>query len=141
MAILNYTTSIKCEKSIMEIQQVLVSHGATKIVTDYENGIPKALTFGLVMNSNLVAFSLPANHQGVLRAMKKDGKVPKKLLTDEQALKVSWRIILTWTKAQMALVEAELADVAEVFLPYAVTKNGGTLYNEIEKSGLLLLKA
>jgi hypothetical protein len=34
MAILNYTTSIKCEKTIMEIQQCLVKHGATKIVTD-----------------------------------------------------------------------------------------------------------
>jgi hypothetical protein len=124
----------------MEIQQVLVQQGATKIVTDYDYGIPKALTFGLMMNGNLVAFSLPANYNGVLKAMKNDGKVPKRLLTEEQALKVSWRIILTWVKAQMALVEAELADVAEVFLPYAVTKNGGTLYNEIEASGMLLLK-
>mgnify|MGYP000250575175 CR=1 FL=1 len=124
----------------MEIQQVLVQQGATKIVTDYDCGIPKALTFGLMMNRNLVAFSLPANYNGVLKAMKNDGKVPKRLLTEEQALKVSWRIILTWVKAQMALVEAELADVAEVFLPYAVTRNGGTLYNEIEASGMLLLE-
>lgn len=138
--IISYTTSINCEKTIMEIQKVLVSHGATKIVTDYENGIPNALTFCLSMGENLFAFSLPANYEGVLRAMKNDGKIPKKFLSEEQALKVSWRIILTWTKAQMALVEAELADVAEVFLPYAVTKNGGTLYNEIEASGMLLLK-
>lgn len=123
----------------MEIQQVLVKQGATKIVTDYENGIPKALTFGLMMNGNLVAFSLPANYNGVLKAMKNDGKVARRLLTEEQALKVSWRIILTWVKAQMALVEAELADVAEVFLPYAVTKNGNTLYGEIESTGILLL--
>jgi len=141
MAILNYTTSIKCEKSLMEITQVLVKQGATKIVTDYENGIPKALTFGLVMNGNLVAFSLPANYNGVLRAMKNDGKVAKRLLTEDQALKVSWRIILTWVKAQMALVEAELADVTEVFLPYAITKNGVTLYSEIESSGILLLES
>ena len=124
----------------MEITQVLVRQGATKIVTDYEDGIPKSMTFGLMMNGNLVAFSLPANYNGVLKAMKNDGKVARRLLTEEQALKVSWRIILTWVKAQMALVEAELADVAEVFLPYAVTKNGGTLYNEIEASGMLLLK-
>lgn len=137
MAILNYTTKIKSEKTIMEIQQILVKHGATKIVTDYENGIPSAVTFGLIMNDNLVAFSLPANYKGVLNSMKKS-KAPKKFLTEEQAIKVSWRIIKDWVAAQMALVEAELADVAEVFLPYAITKNGNTLYKEIGNSDLLL---
>jgi hypothetical protein len=140
MAILNYTTSIKCEKTIMEIQQCLVKHGATKIVTDYNNQIPVAVTFCLQLNGNMVAYSLPANYKGVLNSMKKDPKVPRKLVTDEQALKVSWRIIKDWVEAQMALVEAELAEMAEVFLPYAITKNGNTLYKEIGNLGLLMLK-
>ncbi len=140
MAILNYTTSIKAEKTIMEIQECLVKHGATKIVTDYSYQIPTALTFCLMLNDNLVAFSLPANYNGVLKSMRKDKKVPKRLLTDEQALKVSWRIIKTWVEAQMAIVEARLADVAEVFLPYAVTKSGNTLYREIESNGMLMLQ-
>jgi hypothetical protein len=140
MAILNYTTSIASEKTIMEIQKCLVRHGATKIVTDYEGEVPKALTFCLMMDGNLLAFSLPANYSGVLKSMKNSPKVPKRLLTEEQALKVSWRIIKNWVEAQMALVEADLADVAEVFLPYAITKNGNTLYNEIASSGILLLE-
>lgn len=139
MAILNYTTSIKSEKTIMEIQQVLVRHGATKIVTDYTDQIPSAITFCLNMDSRVVAFALPANYSGVLKAMRKDSKVPKRLLCDEQALRVSWRIVKNWVEAQMALVEAQLADVAEVFLPYAVTKNGNTLYKEIGNSDVLLL--
>jgi hypothetical protein len=140
MAILNYTTQIKSEKSIMEIQQILVAHGATKIVTDYAAGIPVAVTFGLDLNGKIVAFSLPANYPGVLKAMKKSPKVPKRLLTEEQALKVSWRIIKDWVNAQMALVEADLADMAEVFLPYAITKKGNTLYKEIGQSDILLLE-
>nr|WP_299488636.1 hypothetical protein [uncultured Allomuricauda sp.] len=139
MAILNYTTSIACEKTIMEIQKCLVGHGATKIVTDYTGEVPTAVTFCLVLNGNLSAFALPANYSGVLKAMKGDKKVPRRLLTDEQALKVSWRIIKNWVEAQMAIVEAELADVAEVFLPYAITKNGTTLYKEIQSNGIPLL--
>jgi len=137
MAIKNYSTSIKCEKTIMEIQQCLVEHGATKITTDYTDSIPTAVTFCLVLNDNLVGFQLPANYAGVLRSMK-ESRLPKKLLTNEQALKVSWRIIKNWVEAQMALVEAELAEVAEVFLPYAITKSGTTLYKEIGNSDLLL---
>jgi len=38
------------------------------------------------------------------------------------------------------LVEAQLADIAEVFLPYAVTKKGSTLYQEIKGGTLQLLQ-
>lgn len=141
MAILNYTTSITCEKTIMEIQKCLVKHGATKIVTDYTDQIPTAVTFCLILNDKLVAFSLPANYSGVLKSMQNDPKVPKRLNTDEQALKVSWRIIKNWVEAQMAIVEAQLADIAEVFLPYAITKSGTTLYKEIESNGMLMIES
>lgn len=139
MAILNYTTAIAFEKTISEIQKCLVSHGATKIVTDYSNNLPTSVTFCLILDENMVAFTLPANYDGVLRAMKKDKKVPSRLCTDEQALRVSWRIIKDWVEAQMAIVEAQLAEMAEVFLPYAVTKSGTTLYKEIRQNGTLLL--
>ena len=71
--------------------------------------------------------------------MKKDSNIPRRLITQEQALKVSWRIVKDWVEAQMAIVEAELAEMAEVFLPYAVTKNGTTLYKEIQNNNMLML--
>jgi len=140
MAILNYTTSISCEKTIGEIMKCLVKHGATKIVTDYSENIPSAVTFCIKLNDNLVAFALPANYEGVLKAMQKDSKVPRRLLTKEQALRVSWRIVKDWVEAQMAIVEANLADLAEVFLPYAITKTGTTLYKEIKNNGMKMLQ-
>ena len=139
MPILNYTTQISFEKTIMEIQKILVEHGATKIITDYEDQLPKTITFCLNLDENIVGFVLPANYLGVLRAMKKNQKVARRLCTEEQALRVSWRIIKVWIEAQVALVQADLAEMAEVFLPYAITKTGKTLYKEIEKTGMLLL--
>lgn len=141
MAILNYTTSIDAEKTIGEITKCLVKHGASKIVADYSDGLPCAVTFCLNMDGNMVAFALPANYDGVLGSMKKDKKVPQRLCTKEQALRVSWRIVKDWVEAQMAIVEAKLANVDEVFLPYAVTKNGSTVYKEIKGSGMLMLSA
>lgn len=141
MPLLNYTTSIDFEKTIQEISRILVKHGATKISTDYRDNIPVAVTFCLTLNGTMIGFALPANYDGVLKAMQKDGKVPRKLLTKEQALRVSWRIIKDWTESQCALIEAKLADMAEIFLPYAITKNGNTLYKEIQTNGMLLLQA
>jgi hypothetical protein len=34
-----------------------------------------------------------------------------------------------------------LADIAEIFLPYAITKSGNTLYKEIESTGMLMLQS
>ena len=140
MAILNYTTSISCEKTISEIMKCLVSHGAMKIVTDYDGGIPCAVTFCLALNEKIVGFSLPANYNGVLKSMQKSKNIPRKLLTKEQAVRVSWRIIKDWVLAQMAIVDAQLAEISEVFLPYAITRSGLTLFKEIQNNGMKILE-
>ncbi|SDM40065.1 hypothetical protein [Pedobacter antarcticus] len=140
MAILNYTTKIDSIKTIGEITKCLVAHGAKKIVCDYDdNGIPVQVTFLIPINDDLVAYSLPANYIGVLRAMERNKKIPRAMCTKDQAVRVSWRIIKDWVESQMAIVEADLADLAEVFLPYALTKTGSTLYNSIKDNPKILL--
>lgn len=141
MPILNYTTKISPSKTIGEIQETLVAHGAKKIVCDYDdNGSPSAVTFGLLMANQMTYFSLPANYSGVLKAMEKDRKIPRSLCTREQSVRIAWRILKDWIEAQCAIIEAGLAEMPEVFLPYAVTKSGGTLYNEIKEGQHKLLQ-
>jgi hypothetical protein len=43
--LLNYTTEIPVEKTIGQIQQVLVKAHATSILTEYDNGAIKAIMF------------------------------------------------------------------------------------------------
>lgn len=71
--------------------------------------------------------------------MKNDNKVPRSLKTREQAARVAWRILKDWIFAQIAIVQAEQADMAEVFLPYAQNDLGETLYDRIKGSGFLQL--
>lgn len=139
MAILNYTTKISASRTIGEIQEILVTHGAKKIVCDYEGGIPSSVTFALMLNDQLVFFSLPANYVGILKAMKRDPGIKASFCTEAQAVKVAWRIIKDWIEAQCAIIEAGLAEMPEVFLPYAITKSGGTLYKEIQSNTQMLL--
>lgn len=141
MAISKYTTTIEAGKTVGEIQQFLASHGAKKIVIDYDDdNNPFAITFMVMVKLNPMFFSLPSKYDGVLKAMDKDKSVPAKLRTKEQALRVSWRIIKDWIVAQMSIIEAELASMEEVFLPYAVTKDGETFFNKLEKSNFKLLE-
>lgn len=140
MAILNYTTKIDSYKTITEIQQILSKGGAKKMIIDNDsNNNPVSLTFCIEWNGVMTAFNLPCNFAGVLKSMSRNKKVPRSLCNEEQALRVGWRILKDWTAAQLAIVESELASLAEVFLPYAVTKNGKTLYKYIQDDNQKLL--
>jgi hypothetical protein len=68
--------------------------------------------------------------------MERDRNVPRSKCTEAQAKRVAWRIVKDWVAAQMAIVDAQLADVAEVFLPYAITRTGLTVYQEAQKNGI-----
>jgi hypothetical protein len=140
MAILNYTTVVSASKTVGEINEILAKNKARKITMDNdEEGNPTALTFCIVHNEQLIAFSLPCNWQGVLKAMTKDPNVPRKFETKEQAIRVAWRIIKDWVHAQMAIIEAEQATMAQVFLPYAITRDGKTVYDFLSSDSTLFL--
>lgn len=141
MAILNYTTKIDSYKTITEIQKTLGKHGANKMIIDTDlDGNPTSLTFCISWGGMPTAFNLPCNFEGVLKALKYDTKVAKKLKTEEQALRVGWRILKDWVEAQLAIVKADMASIQEVFLPYVVTKTGTTLYKHLEEDKQLLLE-
>lgn len=140
MAILNYTTKISAGKTVGEIQALLAKAGCRKIVTDFdEQGEPAALTFMVPVREQPVFFALPANVEGVRLAMQKDRKIPRSACSTDQARRVAWRIIKDWCEAQLAIIAAGQAALPEVFLPYAVGKDGQTLYKSLEAGNLKLL--
>jgi hypothetical protein len=139
MPILNYTTKISHSKTVGEISECLSAHGARRIAVDYEDGLPMALAFCIELNAQDVFFQLPCRWKGVLSVMERDKKVPRNLCNKDQALRVSWRILKDWVEAQMAAVEAEIASIPEVFLPYALTANGQTVFEKISSNPKLLL--
>lgn len=136
MAILNYTTSIAAEKTASEIQMKLVKANACAVLSEYENCVLSHLSFKVSTVHGEMAFRLPANIDGVLRAMQRDPKVPGKLKTRDQAARVAWRIVKDWVEAQLAIIEAEMATLPQVFLPYMQTDTGETVYQRFEKQGL-----
>lgn len=102
---------------------------------DYdETGDPIGLTFGLLVEGQILGFQLPANIDGVLAAFKRE-----KIKVDrEQAKRTAWRNIRDWVLAQMAFVEAGNVQADEVFLPYLTDGRGTTLYTAF-RSGQLAL--
>lgn len=140
MAILNYTTTISAQKTAMEIMQKLSSAGAQAILTEYDaDGFLNAMSFRILTPHGMVFFRLPAHIKGIFKVLNADKKVPKRLKSNDQAARVAWRILKDWIEAQLAMVETGMAELPEVFLPYAQDKSGNTVYQSIKNTNFKML--
>lgn len=136
--ILNYTTKVPVDKTVSEIQRVLGAKGACRVSVDYSNGKASAVTFGLKIGPSEVGFRLPCNIGGVAQAVKKSKPGGSLWRDTAQVERIAWRIVKDWVEAQMALVEANQAEMAEVFLPYAVHSDGQTFFQHFKTNQLQL---
>ena len=141
MPLLNYTTSIKADKTISEITHKLSQFGAKTVTISYDDdNRPSSLSFSINVRDRMVSFQLPSRWEKVYLVMQDDKSIARQYKNSDQAIRTSWRIIRTWVFAQLAIIEAELAELAEVFLPYAISQDGDTLWEKISSGdGLTLL--
>lgn len=142
MPILNYTTSITVEKTTGEIQGKLAKAGAQAVMSEYDaEQVLCAVSFRMMCSGVMVSFRLPAQIDRIYVLLQRDDKVPRKLKTREQAARVAWRIIKDWIEAQLAIVEAEQAQMVEVFLPYAQNPTTGkTLFEQLAGDEFAMLE-
>jgi hypothetical protein len=137
MPIKNYSTTIDPMKTAAEVQALLARKGARSVHVLYDNGAPEAIEFSIIVREKVVEFRLPANHLRLFEIIKKDRNVPLKNRTVAQARRIAWRVLKDWVDAQLAIIEIGMVDLEEVFMPYAITNDGRTLYDAF-KSGHLL---
>ena len=135
MPLLNYTTKVNVYATLGEIQGVLVKHGAKKIMQDYDDaGRIIALTFSIETPAGMRGIRLPANVEAVHKVLGR-----QKVKCDrEQAERVAWRIVKDWVEAQMAILESEMVQIDEIFLPYMVNNQGQTLFQAYQANQLRL---
>lgn len=133
MALLNYTTKIDGWQTVGEIQQILAKAGATHVNVKMNQGEPEAVTFSIIYNGTPLNFLLPCNTGGILKYFRNLKGPEKDRLTksgfmarvEQNAHNIGWRIIKDWIAAQCALIEIDMATLAEVFLPYLVISPDG----------------
>jgi len=151
MRIANYTTEVPAMKSVGEIQDILVGHGARAIMIDYDGEVPTALAFIIKTPQRELPFRLPANVKQVEKILLNMRARPpetwhsdyKKVMdrVQKQSARVAWRILKDWVRAQMAILETEMVTIEQVFLPYLDVGGGKTLYDAMAERGFKQLGA
>jgi hypothetical protein len=142
MALLNYTTKIDPDKTAAEIARCLSMHGASAVMTEYdpEDGSVTALSFKITLNGDSMGFRLPCDWRPVQKVLELQRERNSRVdPSHTAAVRVAWRIVKDWVEAQMALVETHMVTTQDVFLPYAVMKDGRTLAQTVAENPKFLL--
>jgi len=142
MPIMNYTTEVSVSKSMGEVIGALTRRGVTRISTLFDDeSVPSGIAFTMKTEYGTREFELPVRTEGVLRAMTADPKIARSKCNPDQAARVAWRIAKDWLEAQAALIDAELATLDEVMVPYMIADSDGrTVYDLVRAEGLKALE-
>ena len=142
MPIKNYTTKIAADRTVAELSQLLARKGASGIMTSFgEDAKPVALKWRIKSKHGPLSFSMPVRIDAVYEVMTQQ----RVMATDaksrrEQAYRTAWRIIKDWVEAQLALLETEMVDFEEVFMPY-ILSGRETLYQAMSEGRVKALPA
>lgn len=134
MPLLNYTTKISAIRTAGEITTILTRAKVQAILQEFDKeGNLSALSFRINTEFGLMSYRLPGEAERVYKIICRDKILPYSKRSLEQARRVAWRIVKDWIEAQLALVQCGLVDLEQVFLPYAQTADGQTLYEKLKE--------
>lgn len=120
VAIKNESTTIAVDKTVGEVIGLLTRRGVMSVSTEFDEGKLVGLSFVMKTDYGPRMYKLPVHADGVRQVLRSNGAPPARQ-TPEHAAKVAWRIAKEWLEIQIALVDAGLAKLDEVMLPYMLT--------------------
>lgn len=136
MPIANYSTDVPVSRTIGHVSGMLVEHGARSFTTIFEDGEHVGVEFGIETEYGYMQYRMPVRISGVHAALQADRLVPASKSTEKHAARVAWRIAHDWLRAQLALIDAGMASLPEVMLPYAMTSGGVSMFEAFERKQL-----
>lgn len=142
---LNYTTQVAAEKSAVECLGILGRSGASAVSLTYADRKPTGLQFAIDTPAGPKTFAVPVNITGVQKCLGdaySRGGIAPRFTGPIQAERVAWRILKDWLEAQVALIDAQMASLDQVMLPYLRVDPDHTLYEAyLERETVAALEA
>ena len=96
-----------------DIEKILVTHKAQRIMKEYENAQVIGISFTIQVRGMYIPIKLPARLKECRAVLKSQGFK----YSDEQIYRVSWRNIEDWIASQMAMIDLDMVKIEEIFLP------------------------
>lgn len=121
----NAYTRVSAERTIAELQSLLITHGARQIIVSADDGEANGLSFSLSTGG---LYHLPVRIDQMERRLA--GRRPDAALRTKNqrtyAYAVAWRTVKDWLAAQLDLIATEMVTLDEIMLPFRILDAKGT---------------
>lgn len=127
-------TSVPVERTRVELERLLVKHGATQhaVGSDLERGVASVM---FTMVGRRVRLTVPLPMLADYRRPSSRWAAPPSVATatkrHAQASRARWRAVLLLTKAKLEAIALGLSSVEREFLSDVLLANGLTVYEQI----------
>lgn len=138
----NYTSKVPVNRTISQIETLLASIGAKRMVKDYEDKKVVSLSFVYEINGTDLAFQLPAKTESVYHVLSKGKKLnnTQRDKLQSQAERTAWRILLNWVEVQVAMIECDQLEFMQIFFTHLIDMGTGeTFYQKLKSNNFKLI--
>lgn len=137
-SIKNYTSSVPADRSIMEVERILIKMGASHIAKEYDpDGKISCITFSIRQSDSHVPIRLPAKSESIKKIILNEyRRSPSKAqieMAELQAERTAWKNVREWVELQATMIRLEQVEFMEVFMPYVYNLNQRKTFFEMMK--------
>lgn len=144
----NYTSTVNAERSLMQIEKLLIDVGATNISKSInEQKEVDGIIFMISVNGKPALFKLRARVEEVFKALWKDvspRSIHRKEVRDnkrDQAKRTAWKLLLDRVAMDVTDIKLGQMELLEVFLTRAYDmEKDQTFFEKIKATDFKLLK-
>lgn len=118
----NYTSKVPVDRSVRNIEKLLINCGAFEILKEYKDGNLIYISFNKKIDTKVFHFRIPANVDAVYRVLL-SGRTQHitalgKDKLYQQASRTAWRTAHEWVQIQLSYIEMEQAEFMQLFMSH-----------------------
>lgn len=132
----NYLSEVPADRSIQELENILIRMGATAISKEYEKGKIVSIQFAIIQKGIKVPYKLPARIDAIRKLFLGSLSAPtqrQKENAEKQAERTAWKNLKEWVHLQETMITLEQVEFMEVFMPYMFNMEQGKSVFELAK--------
>lgn len=130
----NYTTEVPAQRSIENIEKLLIQFGATHIMKQIDVGAVTAISFRIQVDNLPLAIKLPAKVSNIRKWLLKHKPGMSEKNRQAQAERIAWKQQYELLFLQLSMVEMEQMELLEALLPNAFDiTNNQTFFDKMKE--------
>ena len=134
-ALKNYSTKVPVNRTLNEIEKILLQFGATGIGHEYdEEDRIKTINFKINIYEREQMIQIPFRIERVIQLLKDQ----RQYKNDDHCYRVAIRNVKDLLDSQLAFLATDMVSFEELMLPFFCTVDGRTIYEVLEANQLQL---